>query len=184
MERSFFVNKESRYSKDLDVYMQRVKNQQSFVKKFFDENNIEAENFYINGAGICNLPFSECRKKDIRLYIIPSEKDLQIHGKQLLKPDNQGLHKFRSNSKILKLFAEQCIDNEIIINIYAPDIRYYFKSMDCLSCSYQRFLWGGGYFIKVKNACLDQDDIPDGFTPIKLSEFYVNLDQYEESKIN
>lgn len=183
MERAFYITKESKYYKDLNRYIEMTKNQKSQVFKFLEENNIQAEKYYVRGDGMCNCPFGEFDKDDIRLYIIPTENDLQTIGKQLCRVVNDnGLCQFRANSKISKKFAQYCVDNEVIINILELDLRDYLKSINWMGYSQRKFPWKDGYYLKVTSDLLKEDDNPEGFVPIKLSEFYKALEEFKIEK--
>lgn len=181
MERAFLITKESDYYKDFQDYMDKVKCQKEFVKKFFKENNISAEKYYVGGNGCCNCPFDENEKNEIRLSIIPTNEDLEKYEKQLNKKDKYGFRDFRGNSKISKLFADYCVENEVLINITRLDLRDYLKSMDWVGYEFQRVPCPDGFYVRVSSQLLKKDDNPKGFVPIKLSEFYKELEEYESA---
>ena len=179
MERAFYITKESKYCKDLNRYIKMVESQKSHVRQFLKENNIEAVQYVVSGDGMCNCAFNEWGKDGIRLRIVPIGKDLETIGKQLTKPDKYGLYKFRSNSKISKKFAQYCVDNEVVINILGLDLRDYLKSINWMGYSQQKFPWKDGYYLKVTSELLKEDDVPEGFIPIKLSEFHTALEEFK-----
>lgn len=179
MEKAFKVTKNSKYYKDFTKYMELVESQRKFVKGFFETNNIKAKNYYIGGNGFFNVPFEN--ESNINLYIIPTENDNENYGKQLTKPDDRGLCRFKKTSKIRKLFARGCVENKIVINIADIDLRDYF-SMDWQGYSQTRIPCEEGYLLKVKSNGLKDGDIPQGFEEIKLSEFHLALEEYEENR--
>lgn len=181
MQRAFLVTKESKYYKDLEEYLNMVNEQKKFINKFFKNNNINAKKYNVGGNGSCNSPFSEDSKKDIFLRIVPTEEDLNLYEKQLTKADQYNLRRFKSNSKIGKLFAQECIDNKVIINILSLDLRDYFKIDWIYGYSFQRVPCQEGYYLNISSEGLKEDDNPVGFTPIKLSEFYKKLEEYKEN---
>lgn len=181
MQRAFLVTKESKYYKDLEEYLNMVNEQKKFINKFFKNNNINAKEYNVGGNGSCNSPFSEDSKKDIFLRIVPTEEDLNLYEKQLTKADQYNLRRFKSNSKIGKLFAQECIDNKVIINILSLDLRDYFKIDWIYGYSFQRVPCQEGYYLNISSEGLKEDDNPVGFTPIKLSEFYKKLEEYKEN---
>lgn len=182
MERAFLATKESEYYKDLENYFKMVKEQNKFINNFFENNNIKAEQYRVGGDGRCNRHFEEDNKKDIHLHIIPTEDDIKLYDNQLTKSIEHGLCKFRSNSKIGKLFAQECIDNKVIINILSLDLRDYFKLDWLYGYSFQRVPSEKGYYLKISSDGLKEDDIPQGFIPIKLSDFYKIKEEYETKK--
>lgn len=182
MEKSLIVNKESKYYKDLMQYIECSEQQRKFVFKFLKEKGIEAERYYIGGDGMCNCAFDKYLKGNIRLHILPTENDLNKFGKMLTKADTYGLQTFKKNSVITKDFADRCINEKIIINLLEPDFRDYFKSIDWQAYSYKQFEYNSQLYLKITSEALKADDIPEGFTEIKLSEFYKAMEEYEASK--
>lgn len=180
MEKSFIVNKESQYHKDIDKYIELSKQQSEFVEIFCKEHNIEAKEFCVGGDGLMNRPFEDWYKDDIKFSIIPTENDLNNHSKMLRKPDSYGLCTFKKKSKLAKIFAQRCVDEKIIINLYSYRISDYFKSLSYHGCNYSRFVLDDIMYLKVKSDYLKEDDIPEGFIEIKNSEFYKKLEEFEE----
>lgn len=185
MEKAFIISSESEYFKDFIKYKDMIKKQKEFIKKFFTERGIETTRYYLRGNGFVNCAFEEHNKSNIRLKIDATEKDLEKFGKHLGKKDVHGLRQFRKNSKISKEFAQMCIDEKIIINIYEPRISDYFDSLSrgLYGCSYQRIVFENYMYVKVSNDHLKDEDIPKGFTEIKLSEFYTALEERNQSNI-
>jgi hypothetical protein len=179
MERSFIATKESRYYKNFIKYQEDAERQRVFVKEFFKKSGVETREFYIIGDGMVGIPFDDYDKKNITLAIMPTEKDINSFGKYLLKPDHIGLRAFRKNSKFAKVFAQKCIDEQIVINIYHLDLRDYFKSIDCASYNYSRIPCEEGFYIKIESKGLNESEIPEGFTEIKLSEFHKAKEEFE-----
>lgn len=182
MERAFIATKESKYVQDYDSYIDLLNRQKDFVNKFCKDNNIEANEYLVRGNGFVNQPFKECSKKDISFSIIPTANDLNNFSKMLTKPDKYELFSFKKNSKIAKDFAQKCIDEQIVINLYSPKPRDYFKSMSYMAYSYQQFEYDDTFYIMIKSEYLEEDDTPDGFVEIKMSEFYKVKEEYESRK--
>ena len=184
MERSFIVSKESTYREDFDKYVGMVEQQKKFINSFFNEKGITANEYKIHGNGSCNSPFKEYEKSDIRLSIVPTEEDLITYGKNLNKPNDYDLCYFKKNSKISKEFAQRCVDEQIVINIYRPRVSDYFKSLGGFrGCSRQQFEYEGKLYLKVESDSLDKDDTPKGFEEIKLSEYHLAEEEFEANKI-
>jgi len=182
MERSFIVTKESEYLQDLYETMRFSNQQNKFVKEFFIENGIEANIYLMGGNGCMNCPFEEYNKKEIRINIKPTENDLIKFSKMLCKPDENDLQAFRKTSKIAKEFSQRCVDEKIVINLYEPRISDYFDSLGCYGCSYSQFPSGEDLYIKVSSEHLGDTDIVEGFTEIKISDFYIAKEKYEKEK--
>ena len=155
------------------------KDRRIFVKEFFKKSGVETREFYIGGDGRVGIPFDDYDKKNITLSIVPTERDINNFGKDLLKPDQIGLRAFRKSSKFAKVFAQKCIEEQIIINIYHLDMRDYFKSIDCASYSYSRIPCEEGFYLKIESHGLNESEIPEGFKEIKLSEFYKAKEEFE-----
>lgn len=174
MERCFIVKKESEYYKDLEGYYKLENQQKKFINKFFKEKDIEAESYRVGGNGCINQPFNEYGKKDIKLEIIPTDKDLINFSKILCKSNRYGLCAFKKNSSISKEFAQRCIDEQVVINLYSPRISDYFVSLGngIYGCGYQTFKYKDILYIKVSSDYLKDEDTPKGFKEIRLSEYY------------
>lgn len=177
MERCFIVNENSKYIQCLDRYYKDKENQRQFVANFFKEYGIESEKYIVRGDGGMNKPFTELCKNDITLSIIPTKNDIEKFNKQLKKPNNNGVQTFKLHSQISKIFAQECIDKQIIINLYAPQIRDYFKTLELSRCSSSYFKYQGNHYLLVEGDSLKEDDSPEGFEPIKTSDFYKNLEE-------
>lgn len=172
MERTFIVSKESEYYQELNKCIEYGREQNKVVKEFFDKNNIEATEYCIRGDGMCNRAFEDFNKQNINLYIVPKEDDLVNLKSALSKPLENGLRKFNKSNKLLKEFQQMCIDNKIVINIVKPDVRDYFESLDYKGYQQTRFFKDDILYLSINSECLKEDDTPEGFDEIKLSEFY------------
>lgn len=182
MERGYIATKESEFYKDLEVHRIRVLKQIEQVKEFFKSKNIESIEYYLSGNGGVNCSFDEDDKKDITLCIIPTINDKCIFGKELSKPTSNGLYKLKKGSKIMKDFAQFCIDNRVVINCHSSELRDYFKTIGWNSYSRKMFPCEEGYCIEISSDNLEEDDIPQGFESIKLSEFYSRLELFQAEK--
>ncbi len=183
MEKSFLVSKESKLAKDLDRYYEMVKNQKDFINKFFKENGIESVKYLISGSGSVNCPFQDWNRNEITLSIEPTEGDTQKYSNVLSKPSRHtGLCKFKKKSQIGKLFAQQCVNEKVVINLWKPRIGDYFESISFMRANWERFKIGDDYYLKVESEYLKSDDIPEGFTEIKLSEYYKTREEFEQKE--
>lgn len=180
MERAFIISEESSYFQQWQEYCKTADKQKEFINRFFKENEIEATTYMVSGTGLCGVPFNEDSKKDIWLYIDPTENDLLKFEKILTKPNSRhGLRAFKKTSKISKDFAQKCIDKQIVINLYEPRVSSYFKSLGYMGCGYTLLPYNGELYIKVDSNYLKTDDTPEGFKEIKLSEFYKIKEEFE-----
>lgn len=179
MERSFIATKESKYVQDWDKYLELREQQNEVVKEFFTEKGIETNCYRVGGNGSVNKPFSNYNEKEIGLDIEPTENDLVKFGKMLCKPMSNGLCSFRKNSSISKEFAQKCVEEQIVINLYSPRMSDYFKSLGYHGLTRSQFPIGNDLYVKVTSEYLNEEDTPEGFTEIKLSEYYLAEEKLE-----
>lgn len=179
MEKAFRIEKGSKYDTDLRKYIDNTNSQAKFVKEFFKTHNIETSRYYVGANGSVNKPFEEYNKDEIVLGIIATEQDKINFGKMLCKETREGMFDFRKKSKVNKEFQDHCIENQVIINLSEPDLRDYFKSMDWKGYGRSLFKNEDIWYLKTESELLKDNDIPEGFIEIKLSEFYSIKDKME-----
>lgn len=174
MERCFVITKDSQYSNALSLYWENEKAQKGFIKNYFKEKGIDGETYYMGGDGAINCAFEEYDKDDIYLCIEPTENNLFKFKKMLCKTNKHGLCRFKRASTIAKEFAQRCIDSKIVINLWAPRINDYFKSLQygLLGCIQEGFKQDGVIYAKIQSENLKSDDTPEGFNEIKCSEYF------------
>ena len=172
MERTFIIEKESKYYRMLNIYEQYMDERNKVVNDFFNKKGIESTEYHMGGNGRCNAPFYHWEKEEIYLYIIPTDNDLIKFKTSFNKPLENGLRKLRKNSELLKEFQQICIDKHIIINPTEPNLRDYFQSLGYKSYHQTRFIKDNDLYLLVKSNYLDGKEIPKNFIEIKLSEFY------------
>ncbi|NEZ46136.1 hypothetical protein FDF74_02785 [Clostridium niameyense] len=183
MEKAFIVNRESKLYKDIKKYRDLESEQKKFINKFFKEYDIEANTYRITGDGLINKPFQEY-DSNISLYIDPTENDLKKYGKILNKQGRYGLRAFRKTSKIAKEFTKQCIDEQIVINLWYPRVGDYFESISFYGCGFTIFENEECFYLRVESDFLKENDIPEGFKEIKLSDFHIAKEKFENNKEN
>ncbi len=128
-----------------------------------------------------NRPFEEYEKKNITLSVETTENNLNKFGKMLGKPDKYDMRQFRKNSSISKELQQRCIDERVVVNLYEPDIRDYFKSLHWTRAGYQAFFYKDNWYVKIESKNLKEDDTPEGFKEVKASEYY-RIKEIRESK--
>jgi len=182
MERCFIANKESQYNQDWDRYLHITNKQRDFVNTFFSKKSINGESYMIRGTGGVNIPFEEYDKKDINLYIEPTQENCKIFAKQLCKTNQEtNLCKFKQSSKISKEFTKLCIDNKVIINLYQPHIGDYIISL--YRYSINQFPYNNNLYLKIDSESLTKEtSIPTDWQEIKCSYFYTIKDKYDKLK--
>jgi hypothetical protein len=181
MEKAFIISKDSKYHKDLDNYIELCNQQKDFINKYFGEKGIEANTYRISGNGSVNSPFEDWEKDEISLSIGATNNDSTKFGKALCKKNEHGLCSFNKKSEISKDFAKRCIEEKVVINLWEPRISNYFESISFRGCRYHRIIHQDIMYMKIDSNHLDDKEVPDGFTEIKLSEFYTKLEEYNES---
>lgn len=180
MEKSFILDADARYAADMVDYLSFRKQQCGFVKAFSEKYGIEANQYLIGGTGSINVPFSERFKKEIHFSIVPTENDLEKFALQLKVPKSEyGLRTFKLNSEIGKLFAQACVDEQVVINIHKPMLCDTFKSIGLSAAKYSFFTHNGKHYLCVSSEALKDDDVPPGCHPIKTSEFHIALEEFE-----
>jgi len=179
MERSFIAAKESKYVQDINRQIELGNQQREFIKKFFIEKGIEANLYIVSGDGSINQPFDEDDKKEIGLRIEPTNNDLIKFNKMLCKPSKHNLCAFKKSSTIAKEFSQRCVDEQIIINLHSPRISSYFKSLGYHGLTRSQFPVADEFYIKIESEYLTKEDTPEGFTEIKLSEYYIAEEKRE-----
>lgn len=179
MERAFTVSENHNLFLKQRSYETNLKKQKEFVKRFCEENGIESGKYYIGGDGSVNVSFLESHKKNITFGIIPTENDKQKFASQLRVPNEHGVSHFKKSSQIAKLFAELCIKEEIVVNIWKPMIRDYFKSLSYARFQSRCFEYNGKVYVSVSSEKLNKDELPDGFEEIKMSELYRVIEEIE-----
>ncbi len=184
MEKSFIVTNK-KFLKEIEDFWEGEKKRNEFIKKFFTEKGIAETGYYICGNGRINAPFKDYEKGDIRLYINDCEENERKFGKQLLKPrrfdDGSSMRCFRKNSAILKEFQELCIDCKIIINNRKHREGDYFKELTYGGYSVEGFESEGKYYLKMSALHDGITPMYDGFEEIKLSDFYLVLENFQIS---
>lgn len=152
MERYFEVTEESRLYSDWFEYKANRESINEIYKQFKREQGIESSTYYVT---------------DDEIHIIPTEKDMETFGSVLCTPEDDGLLKFRVNSKIGKAWKQALKDKGLKV-LRRPMVILYFSSR------------GGKYRSRIfdqngKLYCsMDPADgqAPKGFTEMKASDFY------------
>ncbi|MFC0903917.1 hypothetical protein ACFHWD_04325 [Clostridium sp. MT-14] len=181
MEKCFIANEESKYNRDWKKYLHMVDKQRKFVNNFLKQKGINSQSYMVRGGGFVNIPFEESNKKDISLYIEPTKENLEQFSKQLCKPDKYNMCKFKQSSRINKEFAQLCIDNKVIINLYQPRVGDYIESL--YRYGIDQFPYDDKLYFKINSESLTEEtNVPEDWQEIKCSEFYITKEKYEQQK--
>lgn len=179
MEKTFKIGNNAKYYIYLEKYINNANQQKELVEEFFKKRGIEAVKYKVSGDGFVNKPFKEDEKEDIILSIIPTTNDKHNFYKMLRKENDYGLCPLKKKSKVNKEFQDYCIETHMIINLSEPYLRDYFESLDCGSYTRSQFKYEDIWYLKVSSDYLKDNDIPEGFTEIKISEFYQMKEKFE-----
>lgn len=182
MERCFIATNDSKYVKDCMKYNGLLWQQMEFIKSFFLEKGIESVYYDLGGDGLCGVPFEEYEKSNITLSIDPTENDRNKFGKILTKPNKHGLCSFKKNSNILKEFAQKCVEEKVIVNLWKPRVGDCFNQLGYRGYSMAQFGHNDTIYIRIESDFLEKDEIPEGFIEIKLSEYYKAKEEMESNK--
>ena len=184
MERAFIVAENSKFFEQHKEYMKTANIQRELVKKFMTEKGIESNQYRVTGNGSVGVPFSERYKDDIRLGIIPTATDKERFGRHLTIPKRQEVCYFKANSFITKEFAQKCVDEQTVINLWEPRLGDHFKSVGWKGHSHRYFEHDGTYYASIDCDTIDPKETPEGFTEIKLSELYKVIEGIQEQRLN
>lgn len=152
MEKFYIVTEESDLNKEYLGYVNNGKEVNEFVKKFMKQEGITANEYYVNAE---------------KIYIIPTDEDLESFNKVLNKQLENGLRQFKLNSAIAKRWIKFVSDNNIKI-LHKPFVGTYFNAY---GRSWSRLFNVGDTIYCTYESEFDFTN-PKGFKEIKASEFY------------
>ena len=173
MDKFFKITSEE-FKKEVEWYIETTKAQNEFIKKFFEENNIDGTQYYIRGTGMCNCEFEERNKVNISLSFMPTENNTKLYGKDFKQSLCDGLVALKKTSKLLKKFQDECIQNKVVINLLRIRVGDYFKELQYGGFGTNGLHeHGGAYYVKIHTSDHDSiTPIKEGFHEIKGSEYY------------
>lgn len=159
MERYFIVTEESSLRKDWFEYRKNRSRIRELVKEFNRENDIDSDAYYVT---------------ETSFFIVPTDKDKEKFGSVLGSPINDGLQKFKSNTKVGKAWVKAVKDAGLKV-LHKPRLIFYLRHE------------GGKYRSRlfdindVVYCSIDpcQDEMPKGFIEIKGSEFFKIIEEHE-----
>lgn len=112
MEKFYIVTEESNLNKAYWKYKNNVKEVNEYVKSFMNKEGITANQYHVNAE---------------KIYIIPTDEDLEVFNKILNKQLENGLRQFKLNSAIAKIWIKFVSDNNIKI-LHKPFVGTYFNA--------------------------------------------------------
>lgn len=160
MEKYYIVTEKSSLHKSWFDYKANVGVVNELVKGFIAENGIEASEYYVS---------------DTEIYIVPSEKDVEMFGNSLGATLDNGLRKFKKNSKICKAWVAALNIAKLKV-LRKPMVILYFRGI------------GGKYRSRIfdQNGVLYCSIDPadgkenEGLVEIKASEFFKIIEESEK----
>ena len=179
MEKFYIINN-TNFLNELRNYRKADRIRNAFIKEFYESHNIEGKSYYMRGDGRVNCAFSEFNKTDISLYIPDNGKNVEQLGKWLKVPRLDGLRELKKSSSLLKEFQEECIEKEIVINLWYPRIGDYFQEIQYGGYKSSNFEYEGITYLSIDANVDSLTPKEEGFTEIKGSEFYKALEAAEE----
>jgi len=155
MENCFIVTEQSQLHKDYYDYKNNVKIIDNLVKDLMDKHNIETKWYYADKFGFA---------------IEPTEKDVELFGKMLKLPLENGVRFFKKNSKIHKDWLNLIKENNIEV-LRKPFAGFYF---DGIYGKFKTRLFNVDDVLYCSIDCNNTKEIecPEGMKRIKTSEFY------------
>ena len=165
MERCFIISKGCKLHNDYMAYIEGTKKNNEIIKKFFEENGIEAKSYSL---------------KSNSLAIIPTESDLNKFKQKFKKvpsatTDGNTLYEFKKNSVIGKAYIELKLKV-----LHKPMVGFYLGEL-FLRMRSRLFMYENVLYASVEAEGLRSDmDMPDGWEEIKRSEFYKVVEKLEE----
>lgn len=159
MERYFIVTEESRLHADWFAYKENRRDVERNFAKVREELGIESDAFYVTNE---------------HFYIVPTEQDKKKYASVLCAPINDGLQKFKCNSKSGKAWVTALKDADLKV-LYKPRLIFYIKNEGGKYRS-RLFDIDGVVYCSI-DPC--QKEAPKGFKEIKGSEFFKIIEEHE-----
>ena len=182
MERAFIVTEKSKFYEGYQEYRKTVQSQRELVNGFLTEKGIKSNRYIVTGNGFVGVPFKECHKDDICLGIVPDAEDKEKFKKFLSVPKREGICYFKAKTVITKEFAQKCVDEQVVINLWQPRLGDEFKSVGWKGHSHRYFEHEGTYYASIDCETIDKNETPEGFIEIKLSELYKVIESIQDQK--
>lgn len=149
-----------------------------FIKEFFMKHGIEGVKYLIFGDGIVGKPLKEHQKGSIILEIENTPYNINKFKTQICKKvSNNNMIRLRKSSKILKDFQNECIKNEIVVNVPIFKSGFYFEELFFGGYNQHLFFDENEETIYLEISTNKYNSITlvyeEGFEEIKGSEFYI-----------
>jgi hypothetical protein len=162
MEKYFIVTEESSLYGDFMAYKENLRMVNELVKKFMEKHGIETSYY---------SPTTE------KLYIQPTENDIQKFDSVLAKPVEGGLRAFKKNSLIGKDWCNRLKEANLKV-LHKPFVPFYFRR--ALGGYYQTRLFeiDGTVYCSI-NANYTHLEATKGMVEMKASEFFRIIEDYE-----
>lgn len=160
MARYFQVSKSSSLYRDFIAYQVNAKAVRKLVKDFIATYAIESTTYWAS---------------DEALYIVPTEKDVSSHGSILCAPIEEGLRKFKINSRIGKAWVNALEVQKLRI-LRKPIVSFYFRPSRSGRTRSHLFSVDELVYCSL-DPC--EGDPPAGMIEMKASEFFKIIEDAE-----
>lgn len=175
----YYIVKNKKILNNIAKYKDNLQKQKEFIRDFYERHGIDGSMYYISGGGDIDTPFTEENKKSITLCIEDTVVNTQKFGDELKKaPLFDNMKPFKARSKILRAFQDECIEKQIVINLYGVRWGDYFTGLHLGGYNYCVFEHNDELYLSLSSTRVD-DTAPEveGFEPIKGSEFHLAKEQ-------
>lgn len=160
MTRYFQVSKANSLYRDFIAYQSNAKAVRELVKDFIATYAIESSAYWAT---------------DEALYIVPTVKDVSSHGSVLCSPIEEGLRKFKVNSRIGKAWVKALEDQRLKI-LRKPIVSFYFRPFSSGRTRSHLFSVDELVYCSL-DPC--EGDPPVGMIEMKASEFFKIIEDAE-----
>lgn len=160
MEKYFTVAPESKLYNNYFAYKANREEINELFKRFKIEQDIESRAYYVT---------------DKEIYIVPTAKDSELFATILCQPVDDGLQKFKTNSKVGKAWVT-LLQNESVSVIRKPMLIMYLNTVGGKFKS-RLFDVGDKLYGSLDAAELN---LPEGFIEMKASEFFTIIESARE----
>lgn len=160
MERYFRLTEESALQRDFIAYKNNAKVLRELIIEFNTTHGIKSGVYYAT---------------DEALYIIPTESDLEKHSSVLCAPIEEGLRKFKVNSRIGKAWVKGLKDKNLSV-LRKPPVAFYFPRFGGGRIQSRIFEIDGVVYCSM-NPC--EESQISGMVEMKASEFFKVIEESE-----
>lgn len=160
MEHYFKVTDASSLHRDFMAYRDNSKAIRELVTDFIATHVVESTVYWATTEAF---------------YIVPTEKDVSSHGSILCAPIDQGLRKFKLNSRIGKAWVKALKENDLKV-LGKPAVPFYFRPFRGGRTRSRLFEIDGTVYCSLVPF---EGDPPEGLVEMKASEFFKAIEDQD-----